>query len=39
VTRATRTSEDVALGDAVAVVKKRVEEEQLLDSDLLVASS
>jgi len=34
VTRATRTSADVALQEAVALVKKRVEEEQLLASSL-----
>jgi hypothetical protein len=32
VTRATSTSVDVALNEAVALVKKRVEEEQLLAS-------
>ena len=39
VTRATRTSADVALGEAVAQMKKRVQEEQLLDSGLLGAAS
>jgi hypothetical protein len=31
VTRATRTSLDVALGEAVAELKKRVQEERLLE--------
>jgi prolyl-tRNA synthetase len=35
VTRATRTSVDVALGEAVAQLKKLIEEEQLLESDPL----
>jgi len=39
VTRASRTSEDIALADTAAVVKKRVQEEQLLDSGLMGASS
>ncbi len=39
VTRATRTSADVALGDVVAQVKKRVQEEQLLESGVLGGDS
>jgi prolyl-tRNA synthetase len=35
VSRATRSSTDVALGEVVAQLKKRIQEEQLLDSDLL----
>ena len=34
VTRSTSTSVDVALSDAVALVKKRVEEERLLETSL-----
>ena len=39
VVRATRTSVDVALDDAVAQLKKRIDEERLLDSGLLGAGS
>jgi len=39
VTRASRSSEDVALLEAAALVKKRVQEERLLDSELLGAGS
>jgi prolyl-tRNA synthetase len=39
VTRASRSSEDVALVEAAALVKKRVQEERLLDSELLGAGS
>jgi prolyl-tRNA synthetase len=39
VTRATRTSVDVALSEAATLVKKRAQEDRLLDSDLLGAGS
>src|SRR5580658_3799977 len=39
VVRATRTSVDVALDDAVAQLKKRIDEERLLDSGLLGTGS
>ena len=39
VTRATRTSIDVALGEVVAQVKKSVQEEQLLDNELMSEGS
>jgi prolyl-tRNA synthetase len=39
VVRATRTSVDVALDDAVAQLKERIDEERLLDSGLLGAGS
>ncbi len=39
VVRATRTSVDVAIDDAVLQLKKRIDEERLLDSGLLGAGS